>query len=113
VYRPPNSDCSFWTKLSWSIDKVGEISDKIILDDSNETLPTMYSLCSNFLCNITINEQEIIDIISILRVNKAVGPDFISHKMLKAMLLIVAKPLTMFFNRSLSEKKNHFRHFGN
>jgi hypothetical protein len=28
VYRPPNSDSSFWIKLSWSIDKVGEISDK-------------------------------------------------------------------------------------
>ena len=31
IYRPPNSDNSFWTKLSWCIDKVGEISDKIIL----------------------------------------------------------------------------------
>ena len=31
IYRPPNSDNSFWIKLSWCIDKVGEISDKIIL----------------------------------------------------------------------------------
>jgi hypothetical protein len=75
------------------------------LDDSNETLPTLYSLCSNSLCNITINEQEIIDIISILPVNKAVGPDLISHKMLKSTISTVAKPLTMLFNRSLSEKK--------
>lgn len=31
VYRPPNSDKSFWEKLEWSIDKTQELSDKIII----------------------------------------------------------------------------------
>ena len=31
IYRPPNSDNTFWTKLSWSLDKVSEYSDKIII----------------------------------------------------------------------------------
>ena len=31
IYRPPNSDNTFWTKLSWSLDKVSEYSDEIII----------------------------------------------------------------------------------
>ncbi|XP_062604444.1 uncharacterized protein LOC134266236 [Saccostrea cucullata] len=31
VYRPPNSDSGFWTKLAWCVDKMSEKSDKIIL----------------------------------------------------------------------------------
>ena len=50
---------------------------------------------------ITIDEQEVLDIISVLPMNKAIGPDCISHKVLKS---IIVKPLTMLFNRSLSEK---------
>ena len=45
------------------------------IDDTNVTLPYMYSLCNNNLSNIIIEEQEISDIITILPVNKAVGPD--------------------------------------
>lgn len=44
-----------------------------------------------------------LDIISILPVNKAIGPDLISHKMLKATLFTVVKPLTLLFNRSLAD----------
>ena len=54
------------------------------IDDTNVTLPNMYSLCNNNLSNIIIEEQEISDIITILPVNKAIGPDCISHKMLKS-----------------------------
>ena len=63
----------------------------------------MYSLCNDSLDNIVIEEQEVSDIITILPVNKAVGPDSISHKMLKSTKETIAKPLTMLFNRSLSE----------
>ena len=31
IYRPPSSDNTFWTKFSWSLDKVSEYSDKIII----------------------------------------------------------------------------------
>ena len=73
------------------------------IDDTNVTLPNMYSLCNNNLSNIIIEEQEISDIITILPVNKAIGPDCISHKMLKSTKSTIVKPLTLLFNRSLSE----------
>ena len=63
----------------------------------------MYYMCNDTLCNITIDEQEVLDIISVLPVNKAIGPDCISHKMLKSTISTIVKPLTMLFNRSLSE----------
>lgn len=44
-----------------------------------------------------------LDIISILPVNKAIGPDLVTHKMLKATLFTVIKPLTLLFNRSLAD----------
>ena len=59
------------------------------VDNKNAALPNMYSLCRDTLCNIYINEQEVLDIISILPVNKAIGPDLVSHKMLKATLLLL------------------------
>lgn len=64
----------------------------------------MYSLCSETLCNIYINDQEVLDIIfniTNVPVNKAIGPDLVSHKMLKATLFTIVKPLTLLFNRSL------------
>ena len=63
----------------------------------------MYYMCNDTLCNITIDEQEVLDTISVLPVNKAIGPDCISHKMLKSTISTIVKPLTMLFNRSLSE----------
>ena len=73
------------------------------IDDSNAKLPDFYSLCNKSISDICILEQEVIDIISILQTNKAVGPDNISHKMLKSTVLTIAKPLCLLFNRSLSD----------
>ena len=36
--------------------------------------------------------------------NKAIGPDCISHKMLKSTIFTIVKSLTMLFNRSLLER---------
>ena len=65
----------------------------------------MYSLCNNNLSNIIIKEQEISHIITIFPINKAIGPDCISPKMLKSTksTIMIVKPLTLLFNRSLSE----------
>ena len=40
-------------------------------------------LCTDVLDKIEIVEQDISDVISTLQINKAIGPDDISHKMLK------------------------------
>ena len=75
------------------------------IDDSNAKLPEFHSLCNNSISNIRILEQDVMDIISILQTNKAVGPDNISHKMLKSTCTVftIAKPLCLSFNRSFSD----------
>lgn len=73
--------------------------------DTGHVLPSMYSLCNNKLSNIVINEEEIIDIISILPANKAIGPENITYKMQKLTKFTISKPLCLLFNRSLSENK--------
>ena len=54
------------------------------LDDNNKELPIMQPRCTVNFPNLVIQEQEVFDIISVIPVNKAVGPDCISHKMLKS-----------------------------
>lgn len=68
----------------------------------------MYSLCNDTFCNITSEEKYVVDIISVLSVNKAIGPDCISHKMHKSTILTVAKPFSMLFNKSFMENIFHF-----
>ena len=65
------------------------------IDDTNITLPNMYSLCNNDLSNLIIEEQEII---TILPVNKATGPDCISNKILKSTKYSIVKSLKLLFN---------------
>lgn len=60
-------------------------------------------MCNNFFSDIHIEVQEVFDIISILTVNKAIGPDNISHRMLKYTKFSISKPLCMLFNKSLVE----------
>ena len=55
---------------------------------------------------LNINEitiSEIKDTIHSLDINKASGPDNISHRMLKGCISTIFKPLCLSFNRSLKE----------
>lgn len=77
------------------------------LDDSNNELPIIGCRCINSFSEIKIQEHHITDYISIIPVNKAVGPDCISHKMLKSCKGTNSKPLCILLNKSLSlEMKN-------
>ena len=51
--------------------------------------------------NIAITESDVKQLIEVLDSNKAVGPDCISHKVLKNAKCNIAKPLCCLFNRSL------------
>jgi hypothetical protein len=57
----------------------------------------------NVLSDIEVCEQDVIDIISTLNVDKAVGHDIISNRMLLAVKNEIAKTLSMLINRSLKE----------
>ena len=50
---------------------------------------------------VSITAYKYSNIISTLNVNKAVGPDLISHKALKNIKSSVARPLCKLFNKSL------------
>ena len=53
------------------------------LQDDDILLPYFDDRCPNTLTDITVVEQDSIEIISLLDPNKAVGPDRISNKMLR------------------------------
>ena len=73
------------------------------LNDENKVLPDYDCKCLNVLSDIEVCEQDVIDIISTLNVDKAVGHDIISNRMLLAVKNEIAKPLSMLFNRSIQE----------
>lgn len=90
------------------VDKT-EVLNKYFSSISNilttgKVLPELYLQCDETLDNIFIEEFEVTDIISVLPVNKAIGPDSISHKMLKSTMFTICKPLCLLFNKSLSER---------
>ena len=71
------------------------------LEDANIPLPDIEHRTNNFLRDIVITTDEIVDIIKILNPNKASGSDIISHKMLKLCPEKIAVPLQIMFNKSL------------
>jgi hypothetical protein len=70
------------------------------LQDDDIPLPDFDDRGPNTLTDITVVEQDIIDIISLLDLNKAVGPDRISNKMLREVKYEIAGPLCLLFRQS-------------
>ena len=104
-YMDSNGD----EKIAFSDSEKIDVLNKYFSSISNisavdKELPEMYLHCHETIDSIAIEESEVIDIIFILPVNKAVGPDCISHKMLKSTMYSICKPLCLLFNRSLYEK---------
>ena len=71
------------------------------IDDADVELPRFENRTESFLSDITVEHSEIIDIPSILKVNKATGPDGISHRMLRQTSKTISLPLCKLFNLSL------------
>ena len=67
-------------------------------------MPPFHPKNCNILNIIDITRQQIEDIISTLEVNKAAGPDLISHKLLKNTKQSISKPLQILFNKSLLDQ---------
>ena len=55
------------------------------IDDNEVPLPHFENRTQPFFSEININNSEVIDILKTLKVNKATGPDGISHRMLKIL----------------------------
>ena len=71
------------------------------VDDSNAALPSFPKRSNSTISDINIIEDDVVDVIKILKVNKASGPDEISHRMLKLIEMPIARPLAILFNESL------------
>ena len=63
------------------------------MEDANVPLPDIELKTDNFLRDIVITTEEIIDIIKIINPNKASGPDIISQKILKICPEQITAPL--------------------
>ena len=89
------------------IDKVESLNNYFAsiscLVGDEPALPEFSLLCTDVLDKMDIFEQDISDVISTLQVNKAIGPDDISHKTLKETIHSVSIPLCLLFNRCISQ----------
>ena len=71
------------------------------IDESNLALPNFDKRTNAVMPDIKILQSEVVDVLRILKVNKASGPDGISHRMLKNTSHTISVPLTKLFNLSL------------
>lgn len=71
------------------------------IDESNVVLPNFDKRIDAVLPDIRILQSEVVDVLRILKVNKASDPDGISHRMLKYTSHTISVPLTILFNLSL------------
>ena len=71
------------------------------IDDAIIYLPYFEKRCNVDFTQIRITESEVVDILKILKLNKATGPDGISSRLQRLTYSIVSYPLTKLFNLSL------------
>ena len=73
------------------------------IDDANVNLPNFELRNNNTLSNNNILQSSVIDLLNLLKVNKATGPDGISHRMLKFTSKNISVSLTKLFSLSLEQ----------
>jgi len=69
------------------------------------TLPKFEYVTETRLSDIIISEEQTLKVLQSLNENKASGSDGIGNKLLRNIAVSITKPLTMLFNRSLTEGK--------
>ncbi|CAC5379465.1 unnamed protein product [Mytilus coruscus] len=107
---PPLRDPDQNFNLAYEGTEKSEILNKYFcsisnLDDANKDLPEFDDRCRDFLSQIIVSEQDVLDIVSTLDANKAVGPDIVSNRMLLAVRNEISKPLCLLFNKSLHDRE--------
>jgi len=65
-------------------------------------LPPFPNRTESTITSLVVTKDEIKDILKTLKINKASGPDGISHTLLKNTAESICKPLQLLFNTSLS-----------
>ena len=72
------------------------------LNDANKPLPNLDPVPYH-LESINISEEDVKDCLYNLKINKASGPDFISPRLPKEGAIVLARPFSVIFNRSLQQ----------
>ena len=75
------------------------------INSTNSRLPDIDAMPANILESITVTENEVLDLIKCIDVNKATGHDGISGKILKAAGATIVPSLTMLLNMSFRMSK--------
>ena len=78
------------------------LASQATLDDDNRPLPQFAPVQYN-LSSISITIKDVKDVLRNLNVDKAFGPDLISPRLLKEGVIILSRPLSIIFNRSLEQ----------
>jgi hypothetical protein len=73
-----------------------------VLDESNNSVPDLVQ-SHHSLSNITITVSDVDDVLKLLNISKAFGPDFINPRLLKTGVTELKAPLCKLFNFSLSQ----------
>ena len=81
------------------------------VNDAHVHLPSFESRCAYILSQILVTEQDVLDLISILDPNKAVGPDAISNRMLIEVKNEVYSPLCLWGKRFFLQDGNWLTSF--
>ncbi|KAK3092504.1 hypothetical protein FSP39_003753 [Pinctada imbricata] len=103
---PLNSENGLVFSDSEKCDLLNEYFCKISsLENDDKTPPSFDERTEIHVPNITVTEQEIKDIIDILDINKASGPDEFSHRLIKNIRDEIVTPLVIIFNKSLQTGK--------
>ena len=76
-------------------------SEQSNIDDSNVTLPDFEPVNEPVIEHLFFHENEVEDILSILDISKAIGPDSINPRLLKEGCRILKSPLCRLFNMSI------------
>ena len=76
-------------------------ADISTINDSNVEIPDFPSRTDQTITNFNISQDEVVDVLNSLKLNKATGLDAISHQMLKNTANSVSLPLSILFNMAL------------
>jgi len=108
TYPPIYDDDNGCYKYS-SKDKADVFNDYFLshsnIDLTNAELPNIVNETNFKLDNIVATEQEVIDLISSLEINKSTGPDGISSRMLKQAGNAIVPSLTKLINMCLTQNR--------
>ena len=96
-------DGSLTSNDSEKADVLLKFFTSVFTNEDTQNIPSFDSQCDTKLSFINIDENKMLKSLNNLKPNKSPGPDEIHPKMLKELANELAHPLTLLFNKSISD----------